>query len=183
MTNETFATTRAVREFYEANGQEHFIAADDTVASLAEPVMSDERVLLKTNLIMEEAMELAGAVLGPQAESIMKEAWGRALEADEHVRDVVGASDALADLLYVQDGLVLEAGIPIAAIFAEVHRSNMSKLGEDGLPIISDGVTPAPDGEVKPAGKILKGPNWFEPDLKAIIEGREPDRTPVLQKK
>lgn len=73
-------------------------------------------------------------------------------------RDLVGAADALADILYVAYGAALTFGLPINEIFAEVHRSNMTKLGEDGNPIF------------RPDGKILKGPNYTPPDIKRFIK-------------
>lgn len=51
-------------------------------------------------------------------------------------------------------------------LFNEVHRSNMSKLDENGKPIINDGIL----DPSKPIGKILKGKNYFEPQLKEILE-------------
>lgn len=81
-------------------------------------------------------------------------------EYDEAVAegDVVKIADALSDLLYVTHGAALEHGIPINECFWEVHKSNMSKLGDDGLPIYRED------------GKILKGPNYQPPNLKDILE-------------
>ena len=75
--------------------------------------------------------------------------------------DEVGALDALTDLQYVLDGAYLSLGLHEVkyTAFAEVQRSNMSKLGEDGKPIRR------PED-----GKILKGPNFTPPDLKAVVE-------------
>lgn len=78
-------------------------------------------------------------------------------EAQED-HDVVGIADALADLLYVVYGAAHTYGIPIDAIFREVHRSNMSKLGDDGRPVL------------RPAdGKVMKGPNYSPPSLGPIL--------------
>lgn len=74
-------------------------------------------------------------------------------------QDLIGIADGLADLLYVVFGTAVTFGIDIQPIFDEVHRSNMSKLGDDGKPIVSDGT----DGY--PAGKILKGPNYSPPQI------------------
>lgn len=68
----------------------------------------------------------------------------------------------LADLRYVTDGCAVTFGLPIDEAFAEVHRSNMSKLGPDGLPVKDAG------------GKVLKGPNYTEADMSqfvTLIEG------------
>lgn len=156
-----------VKEFYTGFQQEAFIAEK---ASLDPENISEDRLHLKLALIAEEFIELIEAAYGPASGKILKAAWLEAQAADEGLRDLVEVADALADLDYVANGLAIEAGIPLDAIFSEVHRSNMSKLGEDGKPVISDGVTPAAyDGEVKPKGKIVKGPNYSEPDILAIL--------------
>jgi predicted HAD superfamily Cof-like phosphohydrolase len=74
--------------------------------------------------------------------------------------DLIEVADALTDLAYVLFGSVLEFGLQdkFEALFEEVQRSNMSKLDENGRPIKRED------------GKILKGPNFFLPDLKGIIE-------------
>ncbi len=134
--------------------------------SLDEEVISEDRLHLKMKLIAEEFFELVQAVYGGVAANILEAAWEKAQQEDEHNRDIVETADALADLIYVIDNLAIEAGIQIDDVFTEVHRSNMSKLGEDGKPVISDGVTPAAyDGQVKPKGKIVKGPDYSEPDI------------------
>ena len=72
-------------------------------------------------------------------------------------RDMVGIADALTDILYVVYGAGHAYGIDLGECFQEVHASNMSKLGEDGKPIRRED------------GKILKGPNFFEPDLETCL--------------
>lgn len=76
----------------------------------------------------------------------------------EQDNDIIKIADALADLVYVAIGAAISYGIPFDEIFNEVQKSNMSKLGEDGLPIYAD------------YGKVLKGPNFVEPDIKGILE-------------
>jgi predicted HAD superfamily Cof-like phosphohydrolase len=71
--------------------------------------------------------------------------------------DVVGVADAIGDLLYVVYGAAVTFGIPADEIFDEVHRSNMTKLGEDGRPL------------VRADGKVLKGPDFRPPDLLPIL--------------
>ena len=71
--------------------------------------------------------------------------------------DLVEVADAIADLLYVVYGAALTFGIPADEVFAEVHRSNMTKLGTDGLPIYRDD------------GKVLKGPHYSPPQLLPIL--------------
>ena len=73
--------------------------------------------------------------------------------------DMVEVADALGDMLYILCGTILEHGMQhkIEEVFNEIQRSNMSKLGEDGKPIYRDD------------GKVLKGPNYFKPDIAAIL--------------
>lgn len=81
------------------------------------------------------------------------------IEAMDEDDDLVGVADAICDLIYVLCGTAVSFGIPLDECFAEVQRSNMSKLGDDGKPITRED------------GKILKGPNFYEPDLRTIIYG------------
>lgn len=167
-----------VREFYEKYQQEQFLADDGAAASLED--MGDDRVDLRMKLIAEEFFELIAAVYSDQAAYEMESAWCNLFDDhvinDDRKYDVVAAADATGDLRYVIEGFDLEAGIPAEKVFDEIHSSNLSKLGKDGFPIISDGT-------LKPKGKILKGEDFFEPDLKAVIEGREPDHTPTRLRK
>jgi predicted HAD superfamily Cof-like phosphohydrolase len=74
--------------------------------------------------------------------------------------DVVEIADALGDMLYIWCGSVLKHGMQdvIEEVFNEIQRSNMSKLDSNGKPIFRED------------GKVLKGENYFKPNLKAIIE-------------
>jgi len=72
-------------------------------------------------------------------------------------RNLVEVADALTDLLYVVYGAGHSFGIDLDKCFKEVHNSNMSKLGEDGNPIYRED------------GKVLKGPNYWKPDLKKVL--------------
>ena len=78
--------------------------------------------------------------------------------------DAVETLDALIDLQYVLDGAFLSFGMQDLkqAAFEEVHRSNMSKLGEDGKPIRRES-----------DGKVLKGPNYFKPDMAQFISKKK----------
>ena len=75
----------------------------------------------------------------------------------ERGNDLVKVADALADMLYIIGGTALEYGIPLDKIFLEVHRSNMTKLDENGQPVIRED------------GKIMKGPAYTKPDVAKII--------------
>lgn len=75
--------------------------------------------------------------------------------------DLVEVADALGDMMYILCGTILSHGMQhkIEEVFEEIQRSNMSKLGEDGEPIYRED------------GKVLKGPNYFKPNIAKIIEG------------
>lgn len=72
-------------------------------------------------------------------------------------KDIVNLAKELADLLYVVYGFGESIGIDLDKVFAEVHASNMTKLGEDGKPIRRED------------GKVLKGPNYRPADIESII--------------
>ena len=127
----TRSTLDQVQEFHETYGLP--VEADQT--------LSDEKTRqLRINLLAEELDELK-----------------EALQND----DMVETLDALIDLQYVLDGAFLSFGLQNVKTeaFEEVHRSNMSKLGEDGQPIRRES-----------DGKVLKGPNFFEPNLAQFIK-------------
>ena len=90
---------------------------------------------------------------------LMKEENEEYLEAANN-DDMVEVADALGDMLYILCGTIIEHGMQdkIEAVFEEIQRSNMSKLGEDGQPIYRED------------GKVLKGPNYFKPNIKQILE-------------
>ena len=71
--------------------------------------------------------------------------------------DLKEVVDALTDILYVTYGAGHAFGVNLDNCFDEVQKSNMSKLGEDGKPIYND------------SGKVMKGPNYFKPDLLKFI--------------
>ena len=75
-----------------------------------------------------------------------------------HNKDLIEVADALTDLLYVTYGAGHAFGIDLDKCFNEVQNSNMSKLGDDGKPIYNE------------KGKVLKGPNYFKPDLKKFLK-------------
>ena len=91
---------------------------------------------LRLDLIREEVTELEEAVAGG---------------------DLIGVADALGDLLYVTAGAMLAFGVDGRRVLAEIHRSNLSKLGDDGKPILG------------PTGKVLKGPGFSPPDIAGVL--------------
>ena len=133
------------------------------IPSFSDPTLDYERMNMRMSLIAEEFAELMGAVYGPRARAIIEAATAEAVAADEGERDVIEAADALADLVYVVYGMALETGIDLAAVLAEVQRSNMSKLGPDGRPVYRED------------GKVLKGPGYVPPDVAGALGiGRGP---------
>ena len=72
-------------------------------------------------------------------------------------KDIKEVADALTDILYVTYGAGHAFGINLDKCFQEVQNSNMSKLGLDGKPIYND------------KGKVMKGPNYFKPDLGKFV--------------
>jgi predicted HAD superfamily Cof-like phosphohydrolase len=92
---------------------------------------------LRCALIEEEAAEFRAAV---------------------KANDIIEVADAIADLLYVVYGAALTFGIPVREVFTEVHRSNMTKLDDDGGPIY------------RADGKVMKGPNFSPPNLGPILD-------------
>jgi len=102
------------------------------------PEFPDEKVInLRIGLIKEELDEFQEA---------LKE------------KNLVEVADALTDLLYVTYGAGHAFGIDLDKCFAEVQRSNMSKLGADGKPIYNE------------QGKVMKGSKYYKPNLKQFIK-------------
>ena len=130
------------------------------------PVQTDgaslerESLDMRMSLIAEEFSELVGAVYGQAARAEIESSYRRAVAADDGTRDTVETADALADLIYVIYGMALETGIDLASVLAEVQRSNMSKLGADGKPVYRED------------GKVLKGPDYFPPNVEAVLRRR-----------
>ena len=79
------------------------------------------------------------------------------LEEAINKRDLIEVADALTDILYVTYGAGHAFGINLDKCFDEVQNSNMSKLDENGKPIFNE------------HGKVMKGPNYFKPDLTKFI--------------
>lgn len=90
--------------------------------------------------------------------NLMAEENEEYLEAAQE-NDLVEVADALGDMLYILCGTILEHGMQhkIEEVFNEIQRSNMSKLGADGKPIYRED------------GKVMKGPNYFKPNISEII--------------
>ena len=140
-----------VVEFHEAFGAP--IAWSPTVPP-------EDRRILRCKLLLEEALEFCAASgVTVTTNNCFYVVANDSLQfmADSEP-DLVAAADGLADTRVVTDGAALEWGIPLEKCLREVHRSNMSKLGEDGKPIL------------RADGKILKGSNFTLPQLAEILD-------------
>jgi len=89
--------------------------------------------------------------------NLIKEELSELKEAIDK-KDLLEVADALTDILYVTYGAGIAFGIDLDKCFDEVQNSNMSKLGQDGNPIYNE------------AGKVMKGPNYFKPDLSKFVK-------------
>ena len=87
---------------------------------------------------------------------LIREELDELIEAMKN-KDLLEVADALTDILYVTYGAGHAFGINLDMCFEEVQNSNMSKLDENGKPIYND------------AGKVMKGPNYFKPDLSKFV--------------
>lgn len=148
------STIRAqVTEFHKAFGQ----AIGDKPA-----VPSDDVVRLRVSLIMEEAFEAFEAAYSTldSHDAILEAKKGAQLLIGtlKPSMDLVEFIDACQDLDYVVEGARLTCGVNGEPCAVEVHRSNLSKLGADGKPVI------------RADGKRLKGPNYSPPDLATALK-------------
>ena len=109
---------------------------------------------------LEEPKADLGAGKNKLRFNLMKEENEEYFEAANN-NDMVEVADALGDMLYILCGTIIEHGMQhkIDEIFSEIQNSNMSKLGADGNPIYRED------------GKVLKGPHYFKPNIKGILEG------------
>ena len=107
-----------------------------------------QEVKTKANFSDEKTNKLRVDLIKEELEELTK-------AMDE--KDLLEVADALTDILYVTYGAGHAFGINLDKCFDEVQSSNMSKLGEDGKPIYNE------------AGKVMKGPNYFKPDLSKYI--------------
>ena len=90
--------------------------------------------------------------------SLMDEENKEYLDAIKN-KDLIEVADSLGDMLYILCGTIITHGMQdvIDEVFEEIQRSNMTKLGSDGKPIYRED------------GKVLKGPNYFKPDIAKIL--------------
>ena len=108
-----------------------------------------QRVITKPEFPDEKTMSLRYDLIQEELSELKK-----AMD-EKNLKEV---ADALTDILYVTYGAGCAYGIDLDKCFKEVQRANMSKLGKDGKPIYNE------------KGKVMKGPNYLEPNLKQFIE-------------
>ena len=123
----------SVAEFHAAFGAPRAVLPDAAVPA--------ELAKLRVDLLAEETGEFADATAAG---------------------DIVGIADALADIVYVAYGAAIVYGIDLDAVFAEVHRSNMTKLDADGRVIHRED------------GKVLKSDRYTPPDVKGVLSRQPP---------
>ena len=111
------------------------------VATRPQGHVGDELALLRVELLREEFEEFKDAV---------------------EREDIVAIADALGDIVYVAYGAALTYGIDLDAVLSEIHRSNMSKLGPDGRPLMRDD------------GKVLKPATYSAPDIRNLLLDQPP---------
>lgn len=115
--------------------------------------MSDTHLELRYKLLFEEFTELKEEVAAAMADIasygvVKKKTKERMLKE-------------MADLQYVLSGMAVTFGLPLQVAFVRVHKSNLSKLGADGKPVLRED------------GKVLKGINYAPPDMEDLVEGHE----------
>ena len=107
-----------------------------------------QEVKTKSELSNDKINELRISLINEELEELKK-----AIKDN----DILEVADALTDILYVAYGAGHAFGINLDECFNEVQESNMSKLGSDGKPIYNE------------YGKVMKGPNYFKPDLSKFL--------------
>lgn len=134
-----------VREFMEKFG--HPVYDRPTV------IDDEDWLTMRLELIREELCELYEACGYESGE--LRDAY---VPRQMATVDLVAVADALGDLEYVVNGAALGMGLNLPLVVAEIHRSNMTKLGADGKPIYRED------------GKILKGEHYEPPQLRLILD-------------
>lgn len=129
-------------------------------------IPAEQRVRFRLRLIAEEFFELVKATVRGSNDGLFdaigdaEDALQWAIDQGPVNVDLVELADAMADLDYVVEGTRLEYGIDGRPVAAEVHRSNMAKLGPDGRPI------------KRADGKTVKPPSWTPPDIEGVLRAQ-----------
>ena len=133
-----FSREETVAEFHRAFGHAIDVTPDTDLITLRNRLIFEEYSELRDELAAAMVdVETLGEITSKTKQRILKE---------------------MADLQYVLSGLAVVLGLPLHVAFNRVHKSNMSKLGAYGKPILRED------------GKILKGPNYAPPDLEDLVE-------------
>ena len=134
----TLSREDVVEEFHRAFGHAINVVPDADLITLRNKLIFEEYSELRDELAAAMVdVETLGEITSKTKQRILKE---------------------MADLQYVLSGLAVVLGLPLHVAFNRVHKSNMSKLGADGKPVLRED------------GKILKGPNYAPPDLEDLVE-------------
>jgi predicted HAD superfamily Cof-like phosphohydrolase len=132
----------AKRQAIENYGKRPFDMVKEFHETYGQPIGEEPQFL------SDERMELR--------KRLIQEEFDEFIEAVEE-GDLVNAFKELADLIYVVEGTAVEMGADLDDVVTEVHLSNLSKLDNDGNPVYRED------------GKVLKGPHYFEPDVKTVL--------------
>lgn len=158
LTREALSAYNALGPIYSLVNQFHDAFSIPAPSKLSE--LEPDREKMRLRIDLEEFLELVdacGMELFVHGERAALE--NCAFLSNGKTPDPVEIADALGDGIYVKYGHAIERGIPIDDCLAEIHRSNMSKLDKDGLPIYRED------------GKVLKGPNYSPPDIEKVLYG------------
>jgi len=115
---------------------------------------SPELLTLRNDLIYEEYTELRDELAAAMVDVQM---YGKIAHKTK-----ARLLKEMADLQYVLSGLAVVLDLPLQVAFTRVHKSNMSKLGADGKPVL------------RQDGKVLKGPNYAPPDMESLVDNHVP---------
>ena len=194
MNNQYQTLFHKVKQFHTAFGH----PVKESVGRLDLSDIDPATLALRAKLITEEYLELMRKGFGLEVEIRFMHQLGRGfgfdfLEASDFWSEKMNLeqiADGTGDLRYVLCGLDIVLGIDSDAVDREIHASNMSKLGHDGKPILNycaacgsetgenckspQGCAPGIDSH-KPIGKVLKGPNYYPPDILTAIGYEQPE--------
>jgi predicted HAD superfamily Cof-like phosphohydrolase len=147
--------------------------------------LSLDRLKLRLNLFDEFIELLEASGLDAPLVSGLKDALRVNIGCiDGQHQDIVEMADALGDIVVVAFGMAIEMGVDLNRVLAEIMRANMSKLDENGNPLINQcgrgeceqpcmesSHWPKPDD---PLGKVLKASGYRAPDIKSVLDSQDP---------
>lgn len=157
------------------------------IGALPAPLMPD-RLKLRLNLFDEFIELLEASGMAHWRVSEIKDSLIAGIDSiqPENTQDVVEMADALGDIVVVAFGMAIEMGIDLNRVLAEIMRANMSKLDENGKPLINqcylaDCEQPCMDTSHwpkadDPHGKVLKASGYTPPNVEAVLSTQKPLR-------